>query len=290
MTGHGAATIQAEGRVVSVEVRSVNGRHFKLTLRTGDRLLSLESLVEAEIRQAIRRGTVYAQVTIEREARSEDYRIEKAAFLSYYRQVEKCLATLGSDAPMPINAILELPGVVDERSIAVEDELHDWPVVQQALSEALDKLQQMRRTEGEAMAQDMTRNLDLVRDELDRVAKLAPDVVVQYRQRLEQRLSVLLADQPLESLDSELAREVAIFADRCDISEEIVRLRSHLDQFGKQLAADESQGKKLEFLLQEMNRETNTIGSKANASEVAQAVVEIKSALERMREMVQNVE
>ena len=140
------------------------------------------------------------------------------------------------------------------------------------------------------MFRDLEKNIGVIVKELSSISELAPKVVTYYRKKLEQRLAGLLQDQAVVAGEHEVGREVAIFADRCDISEEIVRLESHIDQFQTLLSADQSQGKKLEFLLQEMNREANTIASKANDSEIAQCVVEVKAALERMREMVQNIE
>ena len=140
------------------------------------------------------------------------------------------------------------------------------------------------------MTADLERNLEIIAGQLERVRGWAPEVVERYRERLEQRIASLLGSDAVEGAEAEMAREVALFADRCDISEETVRLASHLEQFRGLLAAETSEGRKLEFLLQEMNREANTMAAKANDSRISQAAVEIKAALERMREMVQNIE
>jgi uncharacterized protein (TIGR00255 family) len=148
----------------------------------------------------------------------------------------------------------------------------------------------MRREEGSTMADDLRANQRLIARQLESIEKRGPLVVESYRQRMRERLSQLLAEFDVTVSDSDVVREVGIFAERSDISEEIVRLRSHLDQFESYLQTEESSGRKLEFLTQEMFREANTIGSKANDAEIARHVIEIKTAIERVREMIQNVE
>jgi uncharacterized protein (TIGR00255 family) len=167
---------------------------------------------------------------------------------------------------------------------------HDWPVIEEALRDALDHLQQMRAREGEAMAADMLANHAVIVAEVDAIQGRAPVVVEAYAQRLRDRLNALLAEHEVRVEPADIVREVGIFAERSDIAEEIVRLRSHLEQFDQIMRSGDSVGRKLEFITQEMFRETNTIGSKANDADIARHVVEIKAAIERMREMIQNVE
>jgi len=158
------------------------------------------------------------------------------------------------------------------------------------LDEALDRLQTMRREEGRAMADEMLQYRDFLRDQLDRIRKRAPTVLEAYRDRLHDRVRKLLGELDVEIDRSELIKEVSIFAERSDIAEEVVRLASHLDQFQEIMNEPESPGRKLEFLTQEMSREANTIGSKASDVEISRHVVEIKGTLEKIRELVQNVE
>ncbi len=290
MTGHGAAVVQREDVTVSFEVRSVNGRHFKLSLRSGEGRLAWSSQIESRIREVIRRGTVFAQLQVRRAPSEDDFRIEPAALRSYYRQVVDAAGELGISQPVPLDALLGLPGVVSEASTAEADDDRVWPVVDECVAEALEQLQRMRRDEGAAMSSDLCHNLDDIDGLAERVRGWAPEVVAQYRDRLHQRLANMLGEHAAVGGEAEIAREVALFADRCDISEELVRLESHCRQFRKLLEADESQGRKLEFLLQEMNREANTTAAKANDSRISQAAVDIKAAFERMREMVQNIE
>jgi uncharacterized protein (TIGR00255 family) len=187
-------------------------------------------------------------------------------------------------------AILALPGVVHEMRGANVDTETQWPVLRDALSAALEQLAHMRTREGQAMADDMRANCAIVARELDAVEKRAPLVAEGYAQRLRERLNTLLAAHDVHLEPADIVREVGMFAERCDIQEEIVRLRSHLQQFDQIMQTDDSVGRKLEFVTQEMFRETNTIGSKANDADIARHVVEMKAAIERMREMIQNVE
>jgi uncharacterized protein (TIGR00255 family) len=172
-------------------------------------------------------------------------------------------------------------------SFSLED---DWPALEKVLEQALGRLQAMRQEEGRAMAQELLALRDLIARELAHVRVRVPAVAEAYRDRLLDRVRVLLADVNVEVGPADLIKEVAIFAERSDIAEEVVRLASHLEQFQDVINEPESAGRKLEFLTQEMFRETNTIGSKASDVEISRHVVEIKGALEKIRELVQNVE
>jgi len=166
----------------------------------------------------------------------------------------------------------------------------DWPLVEQALKTALSNLDSMRTDEGKAMGVDLVENCGTISRELEAITARAPQVVEAYRTRLTERVNKLLAEYDVRLEPSDVIREVGLFAERSDISEELVRLRSHVEQFSSVMSLAQSSGRKLDFLTQEMFREANTIGSKANNAEIARHVVEIKAAIERMREMIQNVE
>jgi uncharacterized protein (TIGR00255 family) len=191
---------------------------------------------------------------------------------------------------VPLEALLPLPGVVDDAFGLAVDATADWPLVERTLHAALENLGRMRCKEGLAMAADLTANCRIVAASLDRIEKRAPLVVDDYRNRLFDRLKRTLAELEVTLDPADLIKEVSVFADRSDVSEEIVRLRSHLEQFQATMELPESSGRKLDFLTQEMFRETNTIGSKANDVEIAREVIEVKTAVERIREMIQNIE
>jgi uncharacterized protein (TIGR00255 family) len=290
MTGHGEAHQHEDGLSIAAEIRTVNNRYFKLNLRLTEGYAPLESHVESLIRRQIHRGTVQAHVQIGREPRPDDYRLNQAVLAGYLSQLEaatgaKVVRDAGQLAPL-----LALPGVVHEPTAEFEEIESQWPQIEGVVAAALAHLAKMRIDEGRSMATDLTANARAIAAELTKIEARAPKVVESYRLRLTERLNKLLAEVSVRAEPSELIREVGMFAERSDISEEIVRLRSHLEQFDTVMATDESQGRKLEFLTQEMFRETNTIGSKANDAEIARHVIEIKTAIERMREMIQNVE
>jgi uncharacterized protein (TIGR00255 family) len=186
--------------------------------------------------------------------------------------------------------LLSLPGTVDEHSTTDHDPRDDWPSIEPVVGEALAAMTRMRTEEGVALAADLAHNGRLILETLDAIAKRAPEVALAYQSRLKQRLQQALCELNVTVEPADLLREVSLFADRSDISEEIVRLRSHLQQYEAALLLPESSGRKLEFIAQEMGREVNTIGSKANDAEISRLVVEIKTALERIREQIQNVE
>lgn len=290
MTGHGEAQRQQDGVAVAVEVRTVNNRYLKTTLRTSDGYGALEPNIESVVRRHIRRGTVQVNIRVDKQASPNDFTLNEVVLASYQQQLEAVRKKSGSAEPIHLDSLLMLPGVIDEAAWRHVNAEADWPLVEQTLEEALANLSRMRIQEGAAMAVDLHANCELIEAELERIAERAPLVVESYRIRLAERLNKLLEEYEISIEAADIVREVGIFADRGDISEEIVRLRSHLKQFDAIAAAEESNGRKLEFLIQEILRETNTIGSKANDAEIAGYVVEIKTAIERMREMIQNVE
>lgn len=290
MTGYGEAHRQANGLAIAVEVRSINSRYFKFSLRAGDAYPALETRIEPIIRQHIKRGTVQVTVRIDREPSPEDYRINDVVFTGYRQQLESLYDRMHVSESIRPDAILSLPGVIDERQIREGNMDADWPLLEPALQEAMQNLTSMRQTEGQAMADDLRANCRIIADYLTEIRERHPTVVDVYRDRLVDRLNRMLGELEVSVEATDVVREVGLFAERSDISEEIVRLQSHLSQFEDMIDGPDSVGRKLDFLVQEMFRETNTIGAKANDAEIARRVVEIKTSIERMREMIQNVE
>jgi uncharacterized protein (TIGR00255 family) len=290
MTGFGEAHVQQDGLAVAVEVRAVNNRFFKLSVRTTEGYASLEPLVENEVRAAVHRGTIQVNVRVDRRRSPDDYRIHVDVLDHYRQQLEALQRQWDVAQPVSFEALLPLPGVVDDAAAVAVDPAADWPVVQRTLQAALQSLGRMRGEEGRAMAVDLTANCRLAAGSLDQIERRAPLVVAEYRTRLFDRLKRTLAELDVVLDPGEVIKEVSLFADRSDISEEIVRLRSHLEQFQASMEVPDSAGRKLDFLTQEMFREANTIGSKANDVEITRYVIEIKTAIERIREMIQNIE
>jgi uncharacterized protein (TIGR00255 family) len=290
MTGHGEAQRHEAGVRVAVEVRTVNNRYLKVSLRTSEGYGSLEPQIETVIRDQLRRGTVTVNVRVDRESSPDDFRLNEVVLASYHRQIQDLAARSSLACDVRIDSLLALPGVVAENAGHGVDVDAVWPVVERTLCEALENLSQMRAEEGAAMGRDLQANCQAIAADLDQIEQRAPLVVEAYRKRLLDRLNRLLEEFGLGIQPADIVREVGLFTDRSDISEEIVRLRSHLQQFEATARTEQGSGRKLEFVIQEMLRETNTIGSKANDAEIARHVVEIKTAIERMREMIQNIE
>ncbi len=290
MTGFGEAHSQRDGLAVAVEVRTINSRFFKLAVRTGEGYGLLEPQIEAIVRKRIRRGTIQVMVHVDRLRSPEDYRINAQVLDRYRRQLESLYREWDLSGAVSPESLLSLPGVVDEDAGGLAAPGTDWPLIGETLEEAMEKLARMRAEEGRAMAGDLKANCQAAAASLAQVRRRAPLVADAYRARLEERLKRTLAEYDVVLDVADLVREVSLFAERGDISEETVRLQSHLDQFDTTMDLPESSGRRLEFLTQEMLRETNTIGSKANDVEIAREVIEIKTAIERIREMVQNIE
>ena len=290
MTGHGEAQCHHEHAMVGVEVRAVNNRFLKVSTRISEGFSALEPLIEGVVKQRVRRGTVQVSIRIEREPGPDDFRLNEAVLAGYREQLQRMAQQWGFSELVRLDQLLTLPGVVDEKRGASWSAEDFWPVIESTLLAALENLARMRAEEGAAMAADLQANCQIIVGQLSQIAQMAPTVVENYQRRITERVNKLLAEFEIGLKSAEVVREVGIFADRCDISEEIVRLRSHLEQFDLIAADEESSGRKLDFVIQEMLRETNTIGSKANDAGISRHVVEIKTAIERMREMIQNVE
>jgi uncharacterized protein (TIGR00255 family) len=290
MTGYGDAQEQEGGRLVAAEVRTVNNRYLKVTVRCPDAYAVKESEIERLVRRAVARGTVNVAVRVDSVSVSGRYRIDRNVLRAYYEQLVSVTDAMQLVPPTAMSDFLMLPGVVVEHDDGDADADHDWPFVERVILRALEGLNAFRRHEGESMRQELSQHCGLIGAQLNQVASRAPGVVVWYRDKLKERVTQLLQGTGFSASDADLIREVSIFADRCDITEEITRLRSHLVQFGECLNQTESAGRKLEFLCQEMFREVNTIGSKSNDVVIAHAVVEMKGMVEKLREIVQNVE
>lgn len=290
MTGFGDARNQNERLSVGVEVRTVNNRYLKLMIRCPDAYAALEGEIEKVVRSAVSRGTFSATIRVDRVGVENQYQINRDILHSYWRQLSQVAESLHTAALPPLETLLTLPGVVTEETFSQINPHDDWPLIRETLEAALAKLTEFRSTEGESMLRDLRLNAGIISEQLEHVSKMAPQVVESFRDRLLERVRELLESTDVTVDSSDLIREVSIFSERCDINEEIMRLRSHLEQFESFLQGESSQGRKLEFLSQEMFREINTIGAKANNVDIAHCVVEMKSAVEKIREVLQNVE
>ena len=297
MTGFGSAVCKEENVSVSVELKAVNNRFFKLSLRITDGYTAMEQPIESLLRSVIERGAINANIRISVIRESSGYQINSAILQSYAKQLVDAAAMLGrADYAVLLERLVTLPGVIVTEHENSENETEKiGSVLEKTLREALNALQTMRKTEGNAMEKDLMANVELLRQSIGRITELAPRAAPTYRQKLKERIEKAMEEQPEHYRspllgDPDFVRELAIYADRCDISEELVRFQSHLEQFRTAVQSKESCGRKLDFLTQELFREVNTIGSKANDADITKYVVEVKTTIERMREMVQNVE
>jgi uncharacterized protein (TIGR00255 family) len=292
MTGYGEARFHNDDLSLAIELRALNNRYLKISVRAAEPYNLLEPEFEKVIRRTVRRGTVQVHLRFERQYAPQDYRINAPALRSYVSQLRDICADLGmrDRGEGLIGHVLTLPGVVPEPGNVVSHLEEEWPLIERVLEEALAKLQAMRQEEGRAMTQEFLHQRNTIAAHLAEIRDLAPGVAAAFRDRLHDRVRSLLAEHDVEIDRGDLIKEVSIFAERSDIAEEVVRLASHLDQFQDIINEPESPGRKLEFLTQEMFREANTIGSKAGAVEISRQVVEIKGTLEKIRELVQNVE
>jgi uncharacterized protein (TIGR00255 family) len=290
MTGFGGAHCQRDGLAAAVEIRTINSRYFKISIRCGEGYGSLEPQIEAVVRDSVRRGTIQVNLKVDRARSPDEYLIDQRVLDGYRRQLEAIRARWQQAEPVSLESLLLLPGVANEDTSKLGDAGDDWPAIRDTLQQAMENLGRMRAEEGRTMAADLLVNCRVVASSLAEIEKRAAVVVDAYRNRLLERLRKTLAEFQVTLDPGDLIREVALFAERSDISEEVVRLRSHVEQFEATMALPESSGRKLDFLTQEMFREANTIGAKANDVEIARHVIEAKTAVERIREMVQNVE
>lgn len=293
MTGFGSARGAGVGFTVAVEVRSVNNRHLKVVVRGSDPYPLCESELEKVVRKSVKRGSVQVQVRVERQAKQTDLKLNVAALRAYKAQVvEACEGLDPESVNAVLGGLLSLPGVAPEASHSGGLPDDEWPVVERVLVEALKKLDVARQVEGQAMAEELLAQHRGMMAELTKVSGHLPAVTAAYRQRILERVRTAVADAGVSIQPEHLIREVAVFADRTDVAEEVTRFTAHLDQFAelvKKGAADGA-GRRLEFVVQEMGREVNTMGSKAGDVTISRHVVEIKASLEKVRELIQNVE
>lgn len=284
----GAETSQNDLRV-TVEIRSYNSKHLDLSLRMTSAWLALEERVKRMVSERISRGRI--EIKLQMSDRSETaltFDIDEAKASSYHKVLLRLKDSLGLAGDIPLNMVAAVPGIIIPAEM-VRDPETDWPIVSSCLESALDDLTAMRRKEGAFMEKDLAGRLDFIESALHNIEAAASDLPSHYRERLSERIVKLTEGQV--ALDAaRIAQEAAILADRSDISEEIVRAGSHTEQFRHIMAADTPVGRKLNFLLQEFNREFNTMGAKAGSTSVSHTIVDVKAELEKMREQVQNVE
>lgn len=288
MTGYGRGEAARKGISVAIELRSVNSRFLEVTTRLPRSLSLRENEIKEIVRKKISRGKVNLLVTVEREKDGQlPLAINATAAREYYKLLNKLRKTVKLKESVKLEHLLRFSEVLEQPVLDGADE-DEWEVVQKALDNALDDLALMRRNEGEELKKDFRERLAVIEQTLDRIETLSKEQVPTERTRLRERIQQILDNQTVD--ENRLEMELALMADRLDVTEECVRFRSHNKFFLLALDDKEPAGRKLNFLVQEMNREANTIGSKSSASEIAHLVVGVKEELERIREQLQNIE
>ena len=288
MTGYGRAETAIQGRSFVVETKSVNHRFLEISLRMPSVLFPLELDFKKKIGEKFKRGRIEVFIRLEAEdANVPGANLNLEVARNYVAVLQRIKEEFGLAGEVNLQMLASFRDIFSQPA---EDELGADVLSHIAglLEEALTMLMKMRREEGAAIYQDMVQRLAVIRDTLGVINSRAPQVVMEYQKRLAERIKELTAGCALD--ETRLAQEVAIMADKSDVTEEIVRLQSHMGQFEALLRSEEAEGKKIDFLLQEMNREINTIGSKSSDAEIARQVIEIKSELSKLREQAQNIE
>ena len=289
MTGFGDATAERDGTHYAVEIRSLNNRFFKPVIKLPENVSGLEPELESMLREKLGRGSITYILKLRTDSAEAAYHLNVNALKNYLEQLQQ-VKGLDRLVQIDLASLVQLPGVCQEPRDETDEIERHGPTVRDLTAKAIVKLDGMRRREGEALFAELMRHVSLIRSNLLEIAKLAPNVVEDYHRRLHQRVSQLLAKAELQVSQVDLIKEVAVFAERADIAEEIQRLGSHMDSFEQSCRQGEHAGRKLDFIAQEMLREANTIASKANDAEIARRIVEIKGAIDRLKEQVQNVE
>jgi uncharacterized protein (TIGR00255 family) len=288
MTGYGRGEYDHEGVKYVVEINSVNRRQSDILVTTPKELVELEPRIRDEINARVSRGRLNVVVAIHG-AEQQKLRAELDVPLAkkYLRAIEKLQKEVGLNGSIALDTILRAPGVFKLTESKLEADAA-WHGVEKALKQALDRLVKMREKEGRHLRADLAKRLTDIEQRLQRVRERAPATRKKYQQTLHERIQSAGLELPLD--DERILKEVVFFAERSDISEELTRLSSHLQQFREHLDDTQPVGRVLDFLTQEMGREINTIGSKANDAAISREVVNLKSELEKIREQVQNIE
>lgn len=288
MTGFGRGEVTEQGVTGSVELRSVNSRFLEVVARLPRALALRENEVKDAVRQRMSRGKVNVQVTIERETDGTiPVRLNAQMARAYGTMLNQLRKTARIRETVKLEHLLQFSDIFEPVSVEAGDDL-EWSVAQKALAVALDDLVTMRQNEGRELEKDFRLRIGSLERQLDKIQSLSTGQVPHERERLKTRIANMLSGTTVD--ESRLEMEIALLADRLDVTEECVRFRSHLKFFLEAVGAAEPAGRKLNFLVQEINREVNTIGSKSSATEIAHIVVGVKEELEKIREQLQNIE
>lgn len=290
MTGFGRGSAAGDGFAVGVEIKTVNNRYLDIHIRGPQELASLEMEIRKRVNARLSRGRVDLNINFDRTGDTASYQINQSVVAAYVDALREIQHQFNLAGDIDVSAIARLPGALSSPRNELTNEMISG--IEAAIDQALDNLEQMRNVEGVSLATEMSNRLQTIQQKIPLIESAATGLVDAYQQRLQKRISELTSrsGQPIELDATRLAQEVAYLADRSDITEELARLRSHVEQFREALASDQEVGKRLDFLLQELNREANTVLSKSTEVPIKEAALAIKAEVEKLREQVQNVE
>lgn len=289
MTGFGRGEAEDAQRQFTVEIKSVNHRYNDIVVRMPKRLTYLEEKIKDLIKNEVKRGRVEVYISLENTGEGDTkISLNRSLVSQYYQCLQEIKASFEVKDDISVSALSKFPDVFILES-REEDEDEIWQCLKGAVVKAIEMLMKMRQAEGEKLAEDIVGRCEYIGSIIKTIEKKSPEIVQDYKNKLRERITEMLEDT-IQIDDSRLSMEVAIFADKSSITEEVVRLNSHIGQLKKSLEEHQPIGRKLDFLIQEMNREINTIGSKSSDLEIVNHVVDVKSELEKIREQVQNIE
>ena len=287
MTGYGRAKLSKDDREYQIEIKSVNHRYLDISVRIPKQLSYLEETIKKEIAKKVKRGKIDVFVTFENNSlEGKEIKINTELAKAYIDELKKLAEKENILSDIQVTEISKYPDVLNIQSSQDDEKITEE--VLETITIATDNLVQMRETEGNKISEDLLKRLNIINKKVEEIAKLSTGLIEEYVVKLEERINEILKNQEIDK--TRLAQEVVIYADKCSIEEEVTRLNSHISQFKNLLNSNEAIGKKLDFIIQEMNRETNTIGSKANNLEITNGVIDIKTEIENIREQVQNKE
>lgn len=288
MTGYGKSTLEINSRKYQVEIKSLNHRYLDISIRMPKQLSYLEETIKQQISSKISRGKIDVFISWENNSiEGRTIKINTALAKAYIEELRKLAEEENLSDNIEVNDIVKYPDVliVQENQ---EDETIKNEIIE-VVNKAVNNLVEMKQNEGIKIAEDLQKRLDYIQEEVNKVKEFSTGLINEYIVKLEERIKELLPNN--QEIDkNRLMQEIVIYADKCSIEEEVTRLNSHIGQFKEFLKSDETVGKKLDFIIQEMNRETNTIGSKSNNLNITNGVIDMKTEIENLREQVQNIE
>lgn len=288
MTGYGRSKYENDSREYTVEIKSVNNRYSDISIKMPRNISFLEDNIKKNISSSITRGKVEVFISFSNNSeKGKTIEINKELAKIYIEEMKELASEAGINSNIEVIDVMKMPDILniklneDDEKIITEELIN-------CTREAIDNFIHMREIEGEKIKEDLEKRISLISKKIDKINSISTGLVNEYIVKLEKRINELLKPNVVD--EARLAQEIVIYSDKCSIEEEVTRMKSHISQFLSLIEKDNSNGKRIDFLIQEMNRETNTIGSKANNLEIINYVVEIKTELENIREQIQNIE